>query len=78
LLLFIIQLYQGLPHYIPKHTIEFPAVLGDLVIKNIELQNPSKNPVSYWVKLEGSDDFKIDEDNVTIMPGIPFNFPIKF
>jgi len=77
-MLFVVQLYQALPHYISKHTIEFPAVLGDLVTKNIELTNPSKNPISYWVKLEGSDDFKIEEDNVRIEPNQQVNFPIKF
>ena len=78
LLLFCVQLYQGLPHYVPKAQIEFPAVLGDLVTKNIELSNPSKNPISYWVKLDGSSDFSIDEDCVKIEPGTTVNFPIKF
>jgi hypothetical protein len=55
-----VQLYQGLPHYIPKAVIEFPAVLGDLVTKNIELSNPSKNPISYFVKLDGCPDFSIE------------------
>ena len=59
--MFCVQLYQALPHYIPKATIEFPAVLGDEVKKNIELSNPSKQPISYWVKLIGSDDYSIDK-----------------
>jgi hypothetical protein len=78
LLLFTVQLYQALPHYIPKATIEFPAVLGDLVTKNIELTNPSKNPISYWVKLDGSKDFSIEEESVRIEPNSTINFPIKF
>ena len=78
LLLFCVQLYQGLPHYIPKAVIEFPAVLGDLVTKNIELNNPSKNPISYWVKLDGSTDFSTEDEYVRIEPSIPTNFPIKF
>jgi hypothetical protein len=53
-------------------------VLGDLVTKNIELSNPSKNPISYWVKLDGCTDFMIDEDCVKIEPGTTVNFPIKF
>ena len=67
-----------MPHYIPKATIEFPAVLGDLVTKNIELSNPSKNPISYWVKMDGSSDFMIEDDSVRIEPGQTVNFPIKF
>lgn len=78
LLLFCVQLYQGLPHYIPKATIEFPAVLGDMVTKNIELSNPSKNPICYWVKLDGCPDFSIEADQVRIEPGAAQNFPIKF
>jgi hypothetical protein len=77
-LLFVVQLYQGLPHYIPKATIEFPAVLGDLVTKNIELSNPSKNPISYFVKTDGCPDFTITADTVKIEPGVQFNFPIQF
>jgi hypothetical protein len=73
-----VQLYQGLPHYIPKAQIEFPAVLGDMVTKNIELANPSKNPISYNVKLDGCPDFAIENDTVKIEPGQQFNFPVKF
>jgi hypothetical protein len=78
LLLFCVQLYQGLPHYIAKAQIEFPAVLGDLVTKNIELSNPSKNPICYWVKLDGCPDFAIESEQVRIEPGQSHNFPIKF
>ena len=49
-----------------------------MVTKNIELSNPSKNPISYWVKLDGSSDFSIEEDCVRIEPGTTVNFPIKF
>ena len=78
LLLFCVQLYQSLPHYIPKAQIEFPATLGDLVTKNIELSNPSKNPISYWVQCEGSKDFTIEEKEIRIDPGGTINFPIQF
>ncbi len=46
--------------------------------KNIELSNPSKNAISYWVKLDGCADFQIEDDNVRIEPGTTVNFPIKF
>lgn len=78
LMLFCIQLYQSLPHYVPKASIEFPAVLGDLVTKNIELSNPSKNPISYWVKLIGSSDFSIEQEQVRIEPGQSVAFPVRF
>ena len=46
--------------------------------KNIELSNPSKNPISYWVKLDGSSDFQIEDNSVRIDPGQTVNFPVKF
>lgn len=53
LILFVIQLYNNLHHYIPKNQpIIFSCVLGDEVTKNIELINPSNKPISYWVALK--------------------------
>ena len=72
------QLYQALPHYIPKATVEFPAVLGDLVTKNIELSNPSKQAISYNVKMIGSSDFSVEATQVKIEPGQTIPFPVRF
>jgi hypothetical protein len=59
MILFIMQLYISLPNYVPKGTpILFSCVLGEEVTKTIELNNPTAKPVSYWVKYEGSPDFK--------------------
>jgi len=49
-----------------------------MVTKNVELSNPSKNPISYWVKLDGCPDFSIEADTIRIEPGAQMNFPIKF
>ena len=78
LLLFCVQLYQALPHYIPKAVVEFPAVLGDLVTKNIELSNPSKQPISYNVKMIGQSDFSVETSQVKIEPGNTIPFPVRF
>ena len=78
LLLFCVQLYQALPHYIPKAVVEFPAVLGDLVTKNIELSNPSKQPISYNVKMIGQSDFSVETSQVKIEPGQTIPFPVRF
>lgn len=61
-----VQMFQTLPHYLPKAEIEFPAVLGDTVTKTIELTNPSAGVISYWAKLDGSKDFKMDMDSITL------------
>ena len=49
-----------------------------MVTKNIELSNPSKATISYWVKLIGAKDYSIDEKSVKIEPGQTIPFPIKF
>ena len=79
LLVFCTQLYQTLPHYIPKAVIEFPAVLGDLVTKNIELSNPSKTTISYRVELlPAKSDFSVEQTEVRIEPGQSIPFPVRF
>lgn len=79
-LLFVLALYQGLPHYIPKAKIVFPCTLGEKVVKNIELTNPSANKsVSYWVKLEGSADYSVDgTEYITLSPNSSVSFPVSF
>ena len=42
MLLFVMFLFQNLPHYVPKTTIIFSTMLGVNMTKNIELTNPSK------------------------------------
>lgn len=79
-MLFIIHLLHTLPHYIPKATpIIFSCVLGEEIIKNIELTNPTNKPISYWVKLEGSPDFSIEKENLKLEPGAPaYKFKVRF
>ena len=50
MILFCLYLYNNLPHYIPKATIEFPCVLGETVTKFVELSNPTNRTISYRVK----------------------------
>ena len=51
MILFCLYLYNNLPHYIPKATIEFPCVLGETVTKFVELSNPTNRTISYRVNL---------------------------
>ena len=78
MLLLVIYLYQNLPQYVPKTTIEFFGVLGERVVKNIELRNPAKKGISYWVTVEGSPDFKIEKRQLLLDPGAIEAFPIEF
>jgi hypothetical protein len=78
MLLIILYLYQNLPQFVPKTTIEFFGVLGTQIIKSIELRNPSKRPITYRVSLEGCDDFKISTNKITLEPGVIQSFPVEF
>lgn len=49
-----------MPNYVPKgNPIIFECVLGDELIKEIELYNPTNKEINYWVSYDGSSDFSI-------------------
>jgi len=78
-LLFLIHIYQSLLNYIPKHQpIVFSCILGQEVIKNIELKNPTKKVISFWVKIEGNKDFIIESDTLRIEPSGKADFQVRF
>ena len=83
MLLFVLQLFNALPHYEAKQTIEFKCTLGEEIIKTIDLANPNSKPISYWVKLENYNDkvndFSLEsEDCFVIEPKTTFKFKVKF
>ena len=64
MLMFILHLYVYLPFYVPKQEpVVFKCILGEEVVRTIELNNPSNKPVTYSVKYEGSDDFQLLSDD---------------
>ena len=67
-----------MPYYLPRQTIRFECSLDETAVKNIALTNPTKKPITYSVKLEGTSDFSIDTDQVMIMPKQTTQFPVKF
>lgn len=49
------------------------------MVRSIELSNPSSKPVTYSVKYEGCDDFKMMSDSkFRIEPKETFKFQVKF
>lgn len=59
-LLLLIHIFNSLAFYIPqKKPIVFSCMLGEEVAHYIELSNPFKKAVSYWVKYEGEINLKI-------------------
>lgn len=77
-LLFVLFLYNVLPHLIPKQAIEFPCKLGARAVKKIELANPSAKAVSYAVRLEGCADFSADKSVVRLQPNGKTQLPVTF
>lgn len=76
-----IQLFHSLPHYIPKGSaIIFNCVLGEDIVKNIELTNPTNKAISYWVQLESlTGDFSLEsDDSFQIEPKETFKYKVKF
>lgn len=79
LLLTLLGLYQTLPHYVPKTTIEFAGALHEAISKSIELTNPAKRPIQYVVRLEGSTAFELPLGRVVrIEPRSTLAFPVIF
>ncbi|XP_013416633.1 cilia- and flagella-associated protein 47 isoform X1 [Lingula anatina] len=81
LLLLCIHLYQKLPHYLPKSSIEFTGSLHSTVMRQIRLSNPSAKPLTYQCLMAGRDarDFNIPKgDVVTIPPKSNLSLAINF
>lgn len=55
MLVFLERLYLILPSYLQKgEPIVFSCAMGQSLTKSIEVKNPSKFPVTYVAKIEGS------------------------
>ena len=54
LVLFCTYLFNAMPGFIPKATVDFEGRLNDKVVKYIELSNPSNKPLTYSVRVEGT------------------------
>ncbi|RHZ21992.1 hypothetical protein DYB26_003352 [Aphanomyces astaci] len=77
--LLLLHLYQNVPQFIPKTTIEFKGVLGQTVQKSIELKNPSKKTIVYDVFLEGQvKEFSIYSHTLTLEPEKSQSFLVDF
>lgn len=82
MVMLVLYLYQTLPAFIPKTTIEFKGRLHDVIEKTIELTNPTKKPIHYTVTLDGSPDFTVEQYNLSLEPkgksGSTAKFTIRF
>ncbi|KDO33411.1 hypothetical protein SPRG_02218 [Saprolegnia parasitica CBS 223.65] len=78
-ILLVLHLYQNVPQFIPKTTIEFKGILGQTITKSIELKNPSKKTIVYDVFLEGQvREFSIYAHTLTLEPEKSATFAVDF
>ncbi|DAZ92873.1 TPA: hypothetical protein N0F65_002985 [Lagenidium giganteum] len=88
IILLLLHLYQMLPQFIPKATIEFKGILGQAMEKSIELKNPSNKLIRYQVFLDTgatntaatsqSTEFTIESSQLTLEPGKVVPFVVTF
>ena len=80
MMLFVMFLFQNLPHYLPKASINFSTMLGQNLTKNIEMTNPSKKAITYQISMAGSQDFYVQDgsDHVRIEPRKSVNVGVEF
>ncbi|XP_077977423.1 cilia- and flagella-associated protein 47-like [Glandiceps talaboti] len=81
LLLLCVHLYQRLPHYTPRASVEFIGTLHSSVMRQVRLTNPSNKPLIYHASLAGRDarDFRLPRgEQVTIAPKGKVDLPVEF
>ena len=71
-------LFETLPKYLPITTVEFITPIHKIITRSVNIQNPSKAEITYRAKLEGSHDFSLNNDSITIPPGGNIDYPITF
>ncbi|KAJ3084382.1 Cilia- and flagella-associated protein 47, partial [Quaeritorhiza haematococci] len=79
--LLLLFLYQTLPSFVPRETIEFHGHLNETIVREVELCNSGSKMLTYLAELEGSKDFalgipsSVDEDGLrfsqSTAPGSP-------
>ena len=78
LALIAMELFQVLPHYVPSSLILFECGLNETTIQHITITNTAKVEVIYTASIEGSTNFKIESDEITIQPGEAANIGVSY
>ncbi|XP_059580365.1 cilia- and flagella-associated protein 47 [Alligator mississippiensis] len=81
MLMLCVYLYEILPQYLPKRTIEFTGTLHATLVKQVRLKNPSFKPLIYSATIVGREcaDFSLPKGNtVVIAPKSQISINIEF
>eukprot|EP00775_Hariotina_reticulata_P012144 gene12144-12282_t len=78
MLLLVTYLFTALPQLLPCATLDFHCKLGEEQVKEVQLTNPTRRPLSYSVRLDGQPDFSLDSQMIKIDPGRSTQVPVRF
>ncbi|XP_042314327.1 cilia- and flagella-associated protein 47 [Sceloporus undulatus] len=81
MLMLCVYLYERLPQYLPKKSVEFPGPLHATVLRKIQIKNPSIKPLVYNASILGreSANFTLPKGNtVTIPPKSQIRVNVEF
>ncbi|XP_064627283.1 cilia- and flagella-associated protein 47-like isoform X2 [Lineus longissimus] len=81
LILLCVHLYQRMPQYIPKTSVEFTGALHSSVMRQVRLSNPSGKSLIYHALIAGHDarDFDLPKGReVTVPPRGHLNMSVEF
>ncbi|XP_078514036.1 cilia- and flagella-associated protein 47 [Lissotriton helveticus] len=85
MLMLCVYLYEKMPLYVPKKTVEFEGALHSTVAREVRLKNPSSKSLVYNATILGhkSADFRLPKGNTVILPpksqvGLSLEFTYRF
>ncbi|MGH0144520.1 UNVERIFIED_CONTAM: hypothetical protein FKN15_016434 [Acipenser sinensis] len=71
LLMLCVYLYERLPQYLPRKTVDFVGSLHAVTVRQVRLKNSSSKPLVYYATIVGKEsaDFSLPKGNtVTVLP----------
>lgn len=71
-------LFELMPHFIPKSTIEFNTSLHKVVTQTFSLSNPSKAEITYSATIDDTFNFSLPNDTIVVQPSETVDVPIVF
>ena len=79
MLVYLVHLFQLLPNFLPKPTLDFQVMLRGTCVRTVQLTNPSNKMIVYGVKLDSpTPDFTVEKEFVEILPKGTASFNIKY
>jgi hypothetical protein len=78
MLLLCVYLYNILPNFIPKASVNFTAKLSEPCSRSVELSNPSSRPIVYKLLLQGSEQYSCRVSEIRLEPKAKFSLDLQY